>query len=225
MEERFAKGRLRDLDRTRTLHATATQSAIRMMSSDQLSAFDVSQEPQAVRDAFGDTPFGRGCLAAARLTEVGVRCVEVTLGGWDSHVNNDSLQAAACQTLDPAIAALLARLEERGQLESTLVVCGGEFGRTPTINAVEGRDHWPHGFSLLLAGVGIRRGVIHGATSPVPKLDREQPLADVQSPVRIEDIHATILAGLKVDFSEELMTLIGRPLRRSEGQPIDSLLA
>ncbi len=224
VEAQFARGRLRDLERTRTLHASATDAAMRMMSSEQLSAFDVSEEPQAVRDAFGDTEFGRGCLAATRLIEVGVRCVEVTLGGWDSHAANHTLQLAGCATLDPALAALLQRLKDRDRLGSTLVVCGGEFGRTPTINPAQGRDHWPHGFSLLLAGANLRAGVVHGETAADPKLDRARPLADTANPVSIEDIHATLLAALGIDFAEELITPIGRPLKRSEGKTIESLL-
>ena len=84
---------------------TATDAAFKMMSSDQLDAFDVSNEPQETMNAFGDSQFGRGCLAASRLIEVGARCVEVTLGGWDSHITNHSLQSSACETLDPALAA------------------------------------------------------------------------------------------------------------------------
>ncbi len=224
-EQEFARGRLRDLERTRTLHSTATNAAMRMMSSEQLSAFDVNEEPKAVRDAFGDTPFGRGCLAATRLIEVGVRCVEVTLGGWDSHAANHTLQLAGCKTLDPALAALLQRLKERDRLGSTLVICGGEFGRTPSINPASGRDHWPHGFSILFAGANIRAGAVYGETAAEPKLDRAKPLADVADAVGIEDIHATILSALGVDFEEELITPIGRPLKRSDGKPISALLA
>ncbi|TWU47610.1 hypothetical protein Poly51_54100 [Rubripirellula tenax] len=225
VEKEFRRGRLQKMETDRTLHQTATDAALRMMSSEQLGAFDVSDEPKAVREAFGDTPFGRGCLAATRLIEVGARCVEVTLGGWDSHVTNHTLQSSACEKLDPALAALLQRLEDRDLLDSTLVVCGGEFGRTPNHNPAEGRDHWPHGFSTLLAGCGIRRGYVHGATSPDPKLDPENPLADVSQPVTVADLHATILSVLGVDYSEELDTPIGRPLKRSEGTPIASIMA
>ena len=193
------------------------------MSSDQLTAFDVKEEPQAELDAFGDHPFGRSCLAASRLVEVGVRCVEVTLSGWDSHINNHSLQSSAAGTLDEGIAALLKRLEERGLLESTLVVCGGEFGRTPQINPAGGRDHWIHGFSTLLAGGGIRRGHVHGATGPEPNADK--PDAHVESPVTIPDLHATILSTLGLDPTEELDTPIGRPMKRSEGEVIESIIA
>ncbi|MCO8124042.1 DUF1501 domain-containing protein [Stieleria sp. TO1_6] len=224
LEDQFRRGRLRDLDQNRTLHESSTAAALRMMSSEQVSAFDVSNESQSTLDDFGDTPFGRGCLAATRLIGVGVRCVEITLSGWDSHVTNHTLQSARCEILDRALAAMLRRLEEQQRLDSTLVVCGGEFGRTPKINAAEGRDHWPHGFSTFLAGAGIRRGGVHGATAADPKLDADKPLADVSDAVTVGDLHATILAALDVPFEEELQTPIGRPLKRSEGTPIQAIL-
>lgn len=225
LESEFRRGRLKDLEDARTLHETATKSALTMMSSEQLDAFDVSKESKATLDAFGDSGFGRGCLAAARLIEVGARCVEVTLGGWDSHVTNHSLQSSACGRLDPALASLLQRLEEREMLDSTLLICGGEFGRTPTINPAEGRDHWPHGFSILMAGCGIRRGFAFGETAADPKLDSAKPLADVADAKTIEDIHATALSVLGVDHAYEEDTPIGRPLKRSEGTPIQEILA
>ncbi|TWU22140.1 hypothetical protein Pla52o_31880 [Novipirellula galeiformis] len=225
VEAEFRRGRLANLDANRTLHRTATDAALRMMSSDQLAAFDVSAESRSVLDAFGDSAFGRGCLAASRLIEAGTRCVEVTLGGWDSHINNHSLQSSACAKLDPALASLLVRLRDRDLLASTLVVCGGEFGRTPTINPAGGRDHWPHGFSTLLAGCGIRPGTVYGETSPDPKLDRKNPMQDVAEVTTVADLHATILAALGVPYGEELYTPIGRPMKRSEGTPIGSLLS
>ena len=225
VEGEFRRGRLKELEATRTLHRAATDSALRMMSSDQLDAFDVSEESKTVLDAFGDNAFGRGTLAASRLIEVGARCVEVTLGGWDSHITNHTLQSAGCKKLDPALAALLQRLEERDLLDSTLVVCGGEFGRTPGINPAEGRDHWPHGFSTLMAGCGIRRGVVYGETAERPKLDSEKPLEDVSDVVTIADIHATILSVLGIDYAEELQTPIGRPMKRSEGKPIRGIMS
>jgi len=123
-------------------------AALTMMTSEQLAAFDVSAASRQLRDEYGNTPFGRGCLAAVRLVQAGVRCVEVTLGGWDSHVNNHEIQAGRIEILDPAFAALIRDLKRRDMLDSTLVVCGGEFGRTPFLNAVGGRDHWPHGFTV-----------------------------------------------------------------------------
>ncbi|MDF1840605.1 MAG: DUF1501 domain-containing protein [Rubripirellula sp.] len=219
LESEFRRGRLKNLDLDRTLHETATKSALTMMSSDQLDAFDVSQESKATLDAFGDSRFGRGCLAASRLIE------EVTLSGWDSHVTNHSLQSSACETLDPALASLLKRLDEREMLDSTLLICGGEFGRTPTLNPAEGRDHWPHGFSTLLAGCGIRRGAVYGATAADPKLDSDRPLDDVSDVTTVADIHATALSVLGVDHDFEEDTPIGRPLKRSEGTPITAIMA
>ncbi|WP_372895059.1 DUF1501 domain-containing protein [Stieleria sp.] len=225
LEGRFRQQRLRDLDQNRTLHQSSTDAALRMMSSEQVSAFDVSNESKETLEQFGQTPFGRGCLAATRLIGAGVRCVEVTLGGWDSHITNHSLQSARCEILDAALAALLDRLVEQDLLETTLVVCGGEFGRTPQINPAEGRDHWPHGFSTFLAGCGIRKGGVYGATAADPKLDPDKPLADVGNPITIGDLHATILSTLGVPYHEERQTPIGRPLKISEGEPVGAVLA
>ncbi len=219
VEPEFARGRLAD---PTIMAATTTAAARKMMSSDQLEAFEVQNEPAAVRAAFGETPFGRGTLAAARLIEVGVRCVEVTLSGWDSHVTNDTLQKSNAEVLDPALASLLTRLSDRGLLEDTLVVCAGEFGRTPTVNPAGGRDHWPHGFSVLLAGLGLRRGYVHGATSDQRPDDK--PAEAVVDPVTIAELHATILHALGLDPGVERDTPIGRPMYRSEGQPVRSLL-
>jgi hypothetical protein len=222
LEPQFSRGRLVDLQSNRTLHAASTEAARRMMSSDQLSAFDVTSESAETLSSFGDDPFGRGCLAAARLIEVGVRCVEVTLGGWDSHVTNHTLQSSACSRLDPALASLLSRLNERGLLDSTLVVCGGEFGRTPRINPAGGRDHWPHGFSTLLAGGRFRRGYVHGATSKA--VDAKGPEGHVGEPVGIADIHTTIYTALGLDSTLEYETPIGRPMARADGRVLNECL-
>ncbi len=227
VEPTFAKGRLRELDR-HTLHQHSFRAALRMMSSDQLKAFDVSQEPQSVRDQFGDTPFGRGCLAAVRLIGVGVRCVEVTLTGWDSHTNNHATQHARLETLDPAFASLIRELERRELFDDTLVVCAGEFGRTPHINDAGGRDHWPHGFSVVLGGGRIRGGAVYGETNPRPRLDRDKEKPDWEkdlvNPRPVEDIHATIYRALEIDYEQELQTPIGRPMVFSKGTPIRELL-
>jgi hypothetical protein len=165
LENEFQRGRLANLDRQRTVHRMATERAVTMMSSEQLTAFDVKAEGAETLKRFGDNPFGRGCLAGIRLLSAGVRCVEIELNGWDSHVNNHQFQSANAKLLDSALAATLSELSQRGLLENTVVFCGGEFGRTPRINPAEGRDHWPHGFSVLLAGGNLRRGYVHGATS------------------------------------------------------------
>ncbi|RFC48271.1 MAG: Uncharacterized conserved protein, DUF1501 family [Verrucomicrobia bacterium] len=217
IEEAFVRGQT-GLE-AKTLHRTNLDRARRMMSSEQLRAFNVAEEPAAIRAAYGDTPFGRGCLAARRLVEVGVPCVEVTLDGWDTHVNNHELQAARIQILDPALATLIRDLQQRDLLDRTVVFCGGEFGRTPRLNAVEGRDHWPRGFSIALAGGGFGKGRVHGETDPAGTAP------EPASPVRVEDLHATLLTSLGVDPAREVRTPVGRPLQLSEGRVIGELLA
>ncbi len=216
LEDTFSRGR-GELD-AKTLHRVNLERARRMMSSEQLLAFDVTEEPAAVRAAYGDSSFGRSCLAARRLVEAGVPCVEVTLDGWDTHVNNHELQAARIQLLDPALAALLRDLRERELLDRTVVLCGGEFGRTPKLNAVEGRDHWPHGFSVALAGGAFRKGHVFGETDPTGAAG--QPA----NPVRVEDLHATLQTALGMDPEFEVMTPVGRPLAWSDGRVIRDLL-
>jgi hypothetical protein len=216
VERAFARGRRRLVDST--LHRETLARARVMMGSEQLRAFDVTQEPASVRAEYGDSAFGRGCLAARRLIEVGVRCVEVTLDGWDSHVNNHQIHAGLLRQLDPALAALLRDLRRRNLLERTVVLCGGEFGRTPKVNVAGGRDHWPSGFSLALAGGGLRGGLAIGETDP------EGSTKPVR-PTTVEDVHATILAALGLDPAREnIAPATGRPIKLSTGKPIRELL-
>ena len=224
VEREFSRGRLKQLDSGKTLQGIATRAALRMMSSEQLKAFDVKETPASVRAEFGDTPFGRGCLAAARLVGVGVRCVEVTLTGWDTHTNNHEGHAKNAQVLDPAFAALLRYLDEHALLDHTVVICGGEFGRTPRINPAGGRDHWPHGFTVALAGGGIVGGRVVGETSPQPDLEAKDKTKNVVDPHNIADIHATVLRAVGIDFTEELRTPIGRPMIISQGEVIEDLV-
>lgn len=223
LEKGFRKGRIKNLDSDKTLHSVSTQRAVRMMSSEQIQAFDIDREPASIRNPFGDSSFGRGCLAAVRLIEQGVTCVEIELSGWDSHIENHSLQSGRCNILDPALASLVRLLEERNLLDSTVVVCGGEFGRTPKINIADGRDHWPNGFSTVLIGGPFRRGYVHGQTNHEPIANESEPLSGVKDPVRIEDLHATILRGFGIDPSVESITPIGRPLAVSQGSIIQEL--
>jgi uncharacterized protein (DUF1501 family) len=217
LERTFARGRRSRVDAT--LHRETLARARLMMSSEQLKAFDVSHEPATLRAEYGDTAFGRGCLAARRLTEVGVRCVEVTLDGWDTHVNNHSFQAGKVKILDPAFAALVRDLKSRNALDRTVVLCCGEFGRTPKINVTAGRDHWTNGFSLALAGGGLRGGLAVGATDP-------EGVRDPVRPVTIEDVHATVLAALGLDPAKEnVAPATSRPIKLSAGRPIGELLA
>jgi hypothetical protein len=215
VERAFASGRRKQVENTQ--HRQTFAGARKMMASEQLRAFDVSREPAALRRAYGETPFGRGCLAARRLVEVGVRCVEVTLLGWDTHVNNHAQHAALLAILDPAFSTLVRDLRDRDLIESTVVICGGEFGRTPAINAAGGRDHWPVGFSLALAGGGIRGGRVIGATDPEGKDPPSQP-------VSVGDFHATVLTAVGIDPAQLNQTPIGRTVRFAEGRPVKSLL-
>lgn len=213
----FRRGRLKDLESSRLQQSTSTDSAIRMMDTEQLAAFDTNMETSDVRDGFGNTPFGRGCLAAVRLVQQGVRCVEVELNGWDSHIDNHELQYARAAELDAALSSMLKALDARGLLDSTVVLCSGEFGRTPSINVAGGRDHWPTGFSTLLAGGPFRRGHVHGITNPEPTNDYKQTDKLVTDPVTIPDLHASVLHACGIDPATEMITPIGRPIKWSEG--------
>jgi hypothetical protein len=219
VESAFASGRAADLDQNKTLHLLSMQKARKMMTSEQLVAFDVSKATAAERAAYGDTPFGRGCLAAVRLIQTGVRCVEVTLTGWDTHANNLEGQAAQVKILDAAYASLIRDLKRLGLLESTIVVCGGEFGRTPKINNVGGRDHWPTGFSMLVAGGGFAGGRVIGSTDP------EGVKKNPDNPVLVEDLHATVQDLLGIDYAKEVMTPVGRPMALSKGESLKALKA
>lgn len=218
IEQNFARRRRPQLDEQTTLHNHTIAKAIRMMRSDQINAFDVTTAPASTRDAFGKTPFGDACLAAVQLIETGVRCVEITLNGWDTHVDNHNFTAQQNAILDPALAGLIRELHTRKRLKDTLVVCAGEFGRTPKINAADGRDHWPSGFSIALAGGGIRRGYVHGKTHP----DGEKELDQA---VGVADVHATLLHALGIDVLKEMMTPVGRPMGLTDGIVIPELLA
>jgi uncharacterized protein (DUF1501 family) len=215
VENAFARGRAGRVETT--MHRETMERARKMMTSDQLKAFEVAREPLALQRAYGETPFGRGCLAARRLVEVGVRCVEVTLDGWDTHVNNHALQRKLVDILDPALSVLVRDLRERDLLNRTLIVVAGEFGRTPKMNAVGGRDHWPNGFSVVLAGGGIHGGRVVGETDPEGK---DKPT----KPVSVGDLHATILKAVGIDWKKIHRTPIGRTVRFSEGEPLAELL-
>jgi uncharacterized protein (DUF1501 family) len=219
VERAFAQGRASDIDQTKTLHQISMQRARSMMTSEQLNAFNVSDVPAKELAAYGDTPFGRGCLAAVRLIQAGVHCVEVTLNGWDTHANNFEGQATQVKILDAAYASLIRDLKRLSLLESTIVVCGGEFGRTPKINNVGGRDHWPHAFSMLVAGGGFAGGRVIGATDP------EGVKKEPEKPVFVEDLHATVQDLLGIDYSKEVMTPIGRPMALSKGDVVEELKA
>jgi uncharacterized protein (DUF1501 family) len=163
-----------------------------------------------VRDLYGSSPFGNGCLLARRLIEAGVTFVEVNLGNWDTHDNNAERTKTLCEAMDQPFAALIQDLRQRGMLESTLVVWMGEFGRTPRINPRGGRDHYPKAFNAVLAGGGVKGGQVIGATSANGE--------DVKNrPIGVTDLLRTICSSLKIDADKENVSNIGRPLKVVDG--------
>jgi hypothetical protein len=216
MEEGFARATADGkVDGRREVYA----KAVRLMETPKLDAFDVSTESDATLRAYGDTDFGRGCLTARRLVERGVKFVEVVLDGWDTHQNNFDRTKGLMATLDPAFAALLGDLAVRGRLGSTLVACMGEFGRTPRINANDGRDHWPQAWSAALAGGGIRGGVVRGATDE----DGEKVIT---APTSVPDLLATMATLLGIDPAHTEMSPAGRPISVTEdGTAIRELMS
>ncbi len=200
------------------LHRQTIDRALKMMTSEQLAALKIEDEPQDVVDAYGDSQFGRGCLVARRLVAQGVRSVEVTLGGFDSHAANFSAHTNNASVLDPAFAALIKDLKERDLLDSTIVLCIGEFGRTPKINPLDGRDHWPSGFSCVVGGGGLRSGLVIGQTDP------QGEMKDPADPIEVKELFATLFRAMDVDYEQELLTPIGRPMALGDGSPIERLL-
>ncbi|HEY1696704.1 MAG TPA: DUF1501 domain-containing protein [Polyangiaceae bacterium] len=216
MEDRFAHATSdAKIEGRRQVYA----KAVRLMHAPKLDAFDLTAEPDATKKAYGDTDFGRGCLVARRLVERGVKFVEVVLDGWDTHQNDFERTRALMGTLDPAFAALLDDLATRRLAGSTLVACMGEFGRTPRINGNDGRDHWPGAWSAVLAGAGVRGGVVHGAT--------DEDGAKVAGPATtVPDLLATMASVMGLDPGHTEMTPVGRPIAVTDGgAPIHGVLA
>lgn len=191
--------------------------AVSMMRSEELKAFDLTAEPDQLRDRYGREPFGQGCLLARRLVEHGVRHVEVSFGSWDTHNANFIRVPELCDELDSALSTLLQDLEARGLLNETLVVLATEFGRTPEINQNEGRDHHPKAFTCLMAGGGIRGGQAYG------KKD-ERGFEVIGSKVDIPAFNATIAYALGLPLDQVLYSPSKRPFTIADkGQPITEL--
>jgi hypothetical protein len=197
-------------------------------------AFDLSEEPAAVRDRYGRTTYGQSCLLARRLVEAGVKFVNVyfadgiggqttTSGGWDTHGFNNTrmfpiIEKYHLPLTNQTLPTLLLDLDERGLLDETLVVWVGEFGRTPKINKNISRDHWPDCYTALLAGGGVKRGYVHGASDK----NGTYPLRD---PVRPDDLAATMFYLLGIDPETELLDATNRPLPVSGGKPVHEIIS
>ena len=221
LSKQFGKGR--PTAEKETLHSDMIGRALKMMSSEQLKAFELDDEPAAVRQAYTDTRFGRGCLVARRLVEVGVRSVEVALNGFDTHVNNHEGQKVQADILDPAFSTLLNELRERDLLDSVIVLCISEFGRHPHMNAASGRDHWPHWFSCVVAGGGFRSGLVIGET-PADVSREKTAKHKPADPLTIPKLYATIMHAMGISWGAEFDTPIGRPIRYAGDAPEGRLL-
>ncbi len=191
-------------------HQKVYQQAAKMVTSPKMDAFDLSKEPTQAHEAYGDSPFGKGCLLARRLIETGVTFVEVNLGNWDTHQDNAERTKTLCGQLDRPHAALIKDLSDRGLLDKTLVIWMGEFGRTPRINPRAGRDHYPRAFDAVLSGGGTRGGQVIGKTD-----DGGSTVED--RPVTVNDLFRTICHSLSINADKENMSSIGRPIKIVDG--------
>lgn len=228
--ERFERrlARLRQLDtafaekhgqRSVEAYSKAYAEAVRLMRSSDLVAFDIELEPKAMQQAYGETPFGAGCLLARRLVEHGVRYVEVMSDGWDTHADNFDRLDDLTPAIDQGLTALIADLDARGLLRETLVVLATEFGRTPDIDEDQGRNHYPKAFSCLLAGGGVRGGQRYGSTDA----EGREVTTD---PVSIQDFNATIAHAVGLPLDYVITSPSGRPFKVADkGSPITSIFS
>jgi hypothetical protein len=187
-------------------HRELYQQTARLITSPRTSAFRLDLEPGAVRDLYGASPFGQGCLMARRLIEAGVPFVEVQSSGWDTHGTELPALKKLIPPVDRGTAALLADLKMRGLLERTLVIWMGEFGRMPWINLTAGRDHYPQAFNLFLAGCGVQGGRVIGATD-------KKGVEVVERPVTVADLFCTFCQALDIDPRKEKDSDVGRPVK------------
>jgi hypothetical protein len=192
-----------------TAHDTTYEKAVQLMKSKEAKAFDLSAEPAKVKEAYGETKFGQGCLLARRLVETGVSFVEVNLGGWDTHQDNFDRVKNLSGQVDPALSALITDLKDRRMLDDTLIVWMGEFGRTPKINtrgAKPGRDHYPRAWTTVMVGGGVKGGQAVGKTDAEGAAVAERPISAL-------DFLATVCKVVGVDYTKQNQTPIGRPIR------------
>jgi len=196
------------------------QQALDILRSDKTrKAFDLKQESDKTREAYGSNPFGQSALAARRLVEAGVRFVTIGLGGWDTHGGNfRTLSGRLLPQLDATLAGLIKDLQGRRLLDKTIVYCAGEFARTPRVNGNAGRDHWSRTMAVLLAGGGFKKGYAHGSTD-------SQGMTPASDPCIPDDVSATIFHELGLAPKHEVTTASGRPISIfREGKVIEGLI-
>ena len=211
IENKFAN-KTKDLPASE--HAKVLEKTLALMTSDQMKAFKVDEEPTEMKEKYGTNGFGQGCLLARRLVEAGVPFVEVDLGGWDLHQNvHATLADTKLPQLDQAMGALVEDLADRGLIEDTVVMWMGEFGRTPRINANSGRDHWARSWSCVVGGAGIKGGLAVGETS-------EDGTKVVTEPFSSEDLMTTVCKGLGISTETTFTSKNGRPMKIAGGGKI-----
>lgn len=194
-----------------------TQAFSLMSSKEAQSAFDISSEPDVVRDSYGRSQIGQRLLMARRLVESGVRIAKVNYGSFDNHDNIKLSFDRQAPELDKALSYLFKDLDQRGLLQETLIVITSEFGRTPKINSTSGRDHWSRNFSTIIGGGGINNGLVYGSTDSLGgEVD--------ENPVSPEDLFATVFHLAGIDPNKSLMTADLRPVDISRGKIISSLV-
>lgn len=201
-------------------HQKILKKTLNLMTSKQMDAFKVNQEPPEVLERYGANNFGRGCLMARRLIEVGVPFVEVDLGGWDNHQNIfPTLADDKLPTLDRAMSALVEDLEARGRLQDTAIIWMGEFSRTPRINGNTGRDHWARSWSVVVGGAGMKGGIAVGATN-------EDGTRVETEPYTSQDVMASICKALGISLETTFTSRSGRPMKiANSGKVIKELFA
>jgi len=201
-------------------HQKVLAKTVRLMTSKQMKAFKVMEEPKDVQEKYGTTGFGRGCLLARRLVESGVPFVEVDLGGWDMHEGIfPTLADRKLPELDKAMSALVSDLADRGLLDDTAIIWMGEFSRTPNINAGAGRDHWARSWSVVVGGAGFKRGVVVGETSS----DGREVVSE---PYSSQDVMASVLKSLGISLEITFTAKNGRPMKiANSGKVIKELFA
>ncbi|QDS92967.1 hypothetical protein FF011L_17220 [Roseimaritima multifibrata] len=223
LEERRLLQRMAALDviesgfigRTRASAATEHQKVLKktldLMTSEQMKAFKVDEEPEAMKEMYGTNRFGQGCLLARRLVEASVPFIEVDLGGWDNHAGIfPTLADTKLPQMDKAMGALTADLEQRGLLENTAIIWMGEFGRTPRINAGAGRDHFARAWSCVVGGGGLKGGLAVGETSSDGSTVESEPFSS-------EDLMATVCRGLGISLETTYTSKNGRPMKIAGG--------
>ncbi len=200
-------------------HMDVIDKTFKLMTSQQMSAFKIDQESEAVRERYGQNGFGNGCLMARRLVETGVPFIEVSLGGWDNHQNIFPTLRDKLPVMDQAMSALVEDLEQRGLLQDTAIIWMGEFSRTPNINGNAGRDHWARSWSTVVGGAGINGGISVGETSP----DGTQVITE---PYTSEDLMASVCHALGISLETTFTSRSGRPMKiANSGRMIKELFA